>query len=356
MSPSVKGALIATLVAVALGSGVFVLHSHASEKPAAVKSAPALTVETTPATSAQWPEVISASGPIAAWQEAVIGSEISGQRLVEVAVNVGDKVKKGDVLARFNADTLRAEQAELQADFQQAESERKRAEGLKSTGGMSVQQIESTANAAAVAKAKLDAKTLQLQYATVVAPADGTVSARTATLGSIGAAGGELFRLILDDRIEWRGELNARQLAQVKIGQAVALELPDGTKATAKIRQLSPALDPLTRLAMVYADILPGGNARAGMYAKGIIAMDDRLAIVVPAVSVVIRDGHSYVFTLADGSDKVSQRQVTTGRHQGDEVEITDGLDAGSLVVTQGAGFLNDADIVRVASRVGAAK
>jgi multidrug efflux pump subunit AcrA (membrane-fusion protein) len=84
--------------------------------------------------------------------------------------------------------------------------------------------------------------------------------------------------------------------------------------------------------------------------------MQDRPAIIVPSVSVVIRDGHSYVFTIAEGGDKVTQKQVTTGRHNGTDVEITDGLDAGSNVVTEGAGFLNDADIVRVASRVGAAQ
>jgi multidrug efflux pump subunit AcrA (membrane-fusion protein) len=92
------------------------------------------------------------------------------------------------------------------------------------------------------------------------------------------------------------------------------------------------------------------------MYAKGVIAMQDRPAIVVPAVSVVIRDGHSYVFTIADGGDKVAQKQVTTGRYNGTDVEITGGLDAGINVVTDGAGFLNDADIVRVASRVGVAQ
>lgn len=328
----------------------------AKEEEPAAQTAPALTVQIATATTADWPETIQVSGPIAAWQEAIIGSEISGQRLVELRVNIGDRVKKGEVLARYNTDTLQAEQAELQATWRQAESNRVRAISLQDSGAMSSQEIENYTNQAAIAKAQLDAKNLQLHYATVVAPDDGIISARTATLGAVGAVGGELFRLILNNRLEWRGELDARQLAQAKIGQTIALVLPDGSTAHATIRQLSPALDVQSRMATAYADIAPGSHARAGMYAKGTIAMQTHSAIVVPAVSVVIRDGRSYVFTVGGGvftvgggaAPKVVQRAVTTGRHEGSAVEIIAGLDKGAHVVTQGAGFLNDGDTVRV--------
>jgi hypothetical protein len=123
-------------------------------------------------------------------------------------------------------------------------------------------------------------------------------------------------------------------------------------------------------MAIAYADILPGSRAHAGMYASGTIAMQMRPALVVPAVSVVIRDGRTYVFTVntkvtstgaeaAKGTSKgnpgqgeavykVAQQLVTTGRHQGSDVEITAGLNDGAHVVMQGAGFLNEGDTVRV--------
>lgn len=334
------------------------------EKPAA-QATPALTVQVATAITADWPETLQVSGPITAWQEAIIGSEISGQRLVELRVNVGDRVQKGEILARFNTDTLHAEQAELQATWQQAEADRVRAVSLQGSGAISSQQIENYTNQAAIAKARLDAKNLQLRYATVVAPEDGTISARSATLGAIGA-GSELFRLILKNRLEWRGELSAQQLAQVSAGQTVALALPDGSTAQAKIRQLSPSLDAQSRMATAYADIAPGSHAHAGMYAGGTIAMQTRPAIVVPAVSVVILDGRTYVFAVggadahADSHNKgearrtVAQQPVTTGRHQGGDIEITAGLNNGARVVTQGAGFLNDGDTVRVVGDGGA--
>ncbi len=346
----------------------------AKAEKAAAQATPALTVQIAKATLTDWPVTLQVSGPIVAWQEAIIGSEIAGQRLIELRVNVGDRVKKGEVLARYNTDTLHAEQAELQAAWQQAEADRTRAVALQEKGALSRQQIENSVHQAAIAKARLDAKNLQLRYATIVAPEDGIISARSATLGAIGAPGGELFRLILNGRLEWRGELSAEQLSQVKAGQTVELVLPDHSAAQAKIRQLSPSLDAQSRMAIAYADIQPGSRAHAGMYASGTIAMQTRPALVVPAVSVVIRDGHTDVFTIgpnmaSDGAAaptasakgekggavyKVAQQPVTTGRHQGSDVEISAGLNSGARVVMQGAGFLNEGDSVHVVEGAGA--
>src|SRR3546814_9522860 len=63
------------------------------------------------------------------------------------------------------------------------------------------------------------------------------ISARTATLGAVAPAGQEFFRLIRQGRLEWRGELTAPQLARVISGQQITLDLPDGTHATARVRQ-----------------------------------------------------------------------------------------------------------------------
>lgn len=328
-----------------------------------VRPVAALTVTSAVATGLQWAQTLRASGPVAAWQEAIVGAEIAGQRLIELRVNVGDSVQRGQVLARFNTQTLRAQEAELVAVLEQAkatqaqaESDKARAVRLKSMQAMSEQQIanaitqENIAKAqTSAAQARLDALRLQIAQATVVSPSDGVISSRTATLGAVGAAGGELFRLILDNRLEWRGALTARQLKHVAPGQPITLTLPDDSKATARVRQTSPALD-AQRMAIVYADIEPGSQAHVGMYADGAIALAQTPAVVVPAASVVIRDGRSYVFKLPDNANKVLQQDVDIGRRQGGEVEIVKGLDAGQRVVALGAGFLNDGDIVRLSA------
>jgi RND family efflux transporter MFP subunit len=327
---------------------IFKKHAVVQTSQAA---ASVLTITSATAESADWPRTLEASGPVTAWQEAIIGSEISGQRLVEVLANVGDTVKKGQVLARYNTDMLQAEKAELEANWVEADADRKRAEYLKKSGAMSVQMLETYVNKAAVAKARLDAKNLELRYASVTAPDDGVISSRAATLGAIGNPGTELFRMILRNQYEWRGELTAQQIASTKLGQAVTLTLPNGSIAHAKIRQISPAFNPQSRMATVYADIAPDSQTHAGMYANGVIQMESSKVISVPAESVIIRDGYSYVFKLTENANqiKATQQRVTAGRHRGSQVEILNGLNNGEHVANKGAGFLNDGDIVRLA-------
>lgn len=319
--------------------------------PASEKSSPALTVDAATASFKLWPDVIKASGSIAPWQEALIGAEISGLRLIEVLADVGDVVTKGQVLAKFNPDTILAEQAELKAAYDQAEADSRRALKLRASGAMSAQQIDSFVHQAAIAKARLDAKALQLRYTEVTAPDNGVISQRSATLGAVGTTGQELFRLIRQNRLEWRGELTASQLVYIGLGQTVEIALPGDTIAHAIVRQIAPSLDTQSRMATVYADIKPGSAARAGMYGNAKIKRAGKKALVVPSKGIVIRDGNSYVFKILeqdDGSAAVRRQRVITGRVQDNQTEITEGLTEGETIAVKGAGFLNDGDIVKI--------
>lgn len=313
---------------------------------------PALTVTIAVARHATWPTTFAASGAIAPWQEASVGAQIGSYQLTAVRANVGDEVRRGQVLAQLDPALLRAEEAQLIASTQQAEANRQRALGLRSSGGISEQDVLQFLTLARTAAAQLAAKRLQLRYTQVVAPDDGVISARSATLGAVVQPGQELFRLIRRNRLEWRGELTAPQIAQAAPGQRIELTLPDGTSATATVRVTAPSLDGQSRLGLVYADISRGSRARAGMYANGQVEIGNASATIVPAPSIVLRDGRSYLLTLADRSrtPKVVRREVTVGRRDGDQVEIVSGLSAGESVVVGGAGFLEDGDVVRVAN------
>lgn len=361
------GLLLAT-AAVGLFAGVMALAAmpgHAS--PPAVKTAvPALNVTQAGARFETWPNSVAVPGGIAPWQEAVIGAQVGGLRLVELQAEVGDSVRQGQVVARFDTEMLQAEEAQLKAALTQAEAaaaqaetNRQRALALKDIGGMSEQDILLNHTQAVTTKAQMEAvkaqlaaKRLQLRYALVAAPDDGVISARSAVLGAVPAGGQELFRLIRKNRLEWRGELTAAQLAQIAVGQSIELDLPDGSRAEAKIRQIAPALDGQSRLGMLYADIQAGSRARAGMYANGRILLSRNSALTVPAASVIIRDGRSYVLKLKEEQDlfAVKLQAVSTGRRQGQAVEILQGLAENEQVAVQGAGFLNDGDLVRVVS------
>lgn len=355
-SHSRRSALYVALGLLIVGGGAVTLISHratATQASAIGKiPAPAMTVTVASPRALRWSATLEASGVIAPWQEASIGTQIGGYQLIDVRVNVGDQVKRGQLLAVLDPDLLRADEAQLEATYEQAEANRQRALRLKDTGAISDQEVLQFLTAAKTASAALDAKRLQLRYTHIVAPDDGAISSRTATLGAVMPVGQELFRLIRSNRLEWRGELTAPQLAQIKIGQRIGLTLPDGSSASAKVRQTAPSLDSQSRLGIVYADVDSGSAARAGMYANGRVVLSDTPALVVPAESVVIRDGRSYVIQLADATltPKVQMRAVSVGRREGDQVEIAGGLGAGDRIVASGAGFLNDGDVVRVAS------
>ena len=341
---------VVAVTAAGIAAAWTALRQHRNDDRRTVEPTPALTVTVTRPVRAVWPMTVEASGAVAAWQEASIGAQVGGYRLVEVSVNVGDQVTKGQVLARFDPALLQADEARLAANHEQAKANEERMLRLQKSGTVSDRDVLQFVTQAKTANALLESNRLQLRHTEVLASDDGVISSRTATLGAVVPVGQELFRLIRQNRLEWRGELTAAQLAYVDIGQQVELRLPGGAQANAMIRQTAPSLDPQTRLGIVYADIAPGSRARAGMYVDGRVAIGQSEALAVPAESVTIRDGRSYVLKLIDASvtPRVSLRPVTVGRRRGNQIEIVDGVERGDRLVVAGAGFLNESDLVRV--------
>lgn len=326
---------------------------------------PALTVALTTPQRVEWPQTIVANGNIAAWQEAVIGSEISGHPLTEVLVNTGDVVKKGQLLARVSSDMVSAELEQTKAAVVEAEAilaearlNASRARKVESAGAMSAQQINQYLTAEQTvlarvnaAKAKLKTDELRLAQTHIVAPDDGVISSRTATVGSLVQPGLELFRLIRGNRLEWRAEVTAAELGRIDIGTKALVTLPDGTRIQGKVRIRAPTVDVQTRNAIVFVDLPNDSSARAGMFARGEFELGASAALTLPQSAVLIRDGFNYVFRIADNHRAV-QIKVRVGRRVGDRIEITDGLDANTRVVVSGAGFLADGDIVRIVETV----
>lgn len=353
-------------ISVAILSGVFVINqvNAADDKKAPTTVAkPALTVTTARAMQADWPLKLAANGNIAAWQEAVVGAESNGLRLNDVRVNVGDNVKRGQVLATFAPESMQgdlaqqnASVAEAEAALAEAEANAARARTLQETGAMSAQQINQYVTAAKTAQARLNAAKavrdngrIRLGYTRVVAPDDGVISARMATVGAVVGTGQELFRLIRKNRLEWRAEVTAAELAKVSPGQAVVVTTPTGATVNGKVRVVAPTVDTATRNALVYVDLVNSAAAKAGMFAKGDFAVGASSALSLPQQAVILRDGFSYVFKLEAGN-KVSQLKVQTGRRVGERVEIISGVKAGEEVVATGAAFLAEGDTVRISA------
>ena len=325
-------------------------------------SKPSLTVTVATPQTVNLAQKINANGSLAAWQEAIIGAEANGLKITEVRVNVGDRVQRGDVLAVLQADSLRAELAQAEgtlaeaaASAQEAKAQAERARSLQQQGFFSNAQLSQAlaAEASAVARVQSARALVQLQnvrlsQTQVLAPDAGVISARLATVGSVVGAGGELFRLIRQGRIEWRAEVTASEIGRIQVGASAQIKAASGQVLQGKVRVVAPAVDAQTRNAIVYVDLPAAiGSARAGMYAQGEISLGQSQALTVPQTAVVVRDGFSYVYTV--GADqKVSQLKVQTGRQNADRVEVTRGLQADARVVASGGAFLNHGDTVRV--------
>jgi len=356
----VAAPLAAALAAVLLTVGAQAADDKAQgNAPAPVK--PALSVTVTQPQPASMPVKVSANGNVAAWQEASVGTEANGLRLAEVRVNVGDVVKRGQVLATFAADTIAAELAQTRAAVAEAEANHaeaaanaQRARDLQASGALSALQINQYLTAERTAAARLEAQRaaarthqLRLQQAQVLAPDDGVISARSATVGAVLPAGQELFRLIRGGRLEWRAEVAAAELATLKPGQPASVVPAGGAPVRGVVRMVAPTVDPATRNGIVYVDLPVPGNVRAGMFARGEFEIGVAQGLSLPQSAVLLRDGFSYVLKVgADG--KVAQTKVTIGRRWADRVEITGGLDRNARVVAAGGGFLGDGDVVRV--------
>ena len=327
-------------------------------KPAAK---PALTVSTTQPSPTVLPVSLAANGNVAAWQEAVVGAEATGLRLTEVRANVGDVVRKGQVLARFSpaapqADVAqaRANLLEAQATAAEAVANADRARSLQTTGALSASQINQYVTLEKTAQARVDAlkstlgsQQLRLGFAQVLAPDDGVISARTATVGAVVGNGAELFRMIRKGRLEWRAEVTSRELARITVGTPVRVTLPGGQTTPGSVRMVAPTVDAQTRMGLVFVDLpKAGAAAKAGMFANGEFDFGSSTGLTVPQQAVVVRDGFSYVFQL-NTDQRVAQRKVQAGRRLGDRIEVT-GVAADAVLVASGAGFLNDGDLVRV--------
>lgn len=343
----------APLTSAAPSGTVSVEHVDLSEKSLREVSLVSAKVE-------MWPEQIEAQGDIMPWREISVGTEIGGLRLISVPAHVGDLVKKGQVLAQLNPATVEAELAavnaqlmEAQATLAQADATLTRAKRLALSGGVSKQDLThyetqwqtATARLGAI-RAQMKTQQRKLDSATLVAPDDGVISSSFATEGAIVHAGDELFRLIRQGRLEWRAEVKGETLLKLSAGLDVMIKSPLGPAIKACIRQVSPTIDLKTRNGLVYVDLPPDSNFKAGLFVSGTLAIK-RKALVVPSSSVK-HEGDAYQVLTANLDNKIEALEVKVGRILGDQREITSGLDEHSKVIARDVEFLKPGDLVNL--------
>ncbi|CDX10994.1 RND family efflux transporter MFP subunit (modular protein) [Mesorhizobium sp. ORS 3324] len=355
--------LLALLVVVA---AVAALKAYGRASPEPVAHTPASAVTLAVSVEKVVPQTVtssvSATGTVAAWQEATIGAEESGLRLTEVLVAEGDHVKAGDVVARLDDSLLKAQLAEQKAAVAQAQatldsalSAATRADKLLASNAVSAETAEEKATAVKTGKAGVDqaqaaAERLQAQLdrTTIRAPFDGIVSSKPAVAGSIVQTGTELMKIVRDGKLEVGVLVPEKDLAAISAGQPANTVDASGRVFSGSVSSIAETVNATTRLATVYVAVGEGSGLKPGMFARVTIETASSRQLTVAETALVWHDGKPAVFVV-DDQGKVSAHPVATGTRQDGRVAIESGLSEGDRVVVAGAGFLNDGNLVRVA-------
>lgn len=188
----------------------------------------------------------------------------------------------------------------------------------------------------------------QLEQTRIKAPDAGVISKREAHLGNITESGKPLFDLIRQNQLELRASVSDIDLHRFSPGQHVAISATEsGSEIQGRVRLVVPQVDPVTRMGTVRID-LPADKLHAGMFVRGVVKLGVMKAVTVPVETIVSANGTSRVFVLSNDSRAIS-RVVQTGSRNDSTIEVKHGLREGEQVILQGARFLADRDLVRVA-------
>jgi len=335
----------------------------ASEKAGASEQRkPAVTVGIAEVMPHPMTKIVVGTGSVAAWQQLTVAAEIAALRIVEIAVDEGDTVKQGQVLARLDDSILKTQAAQFEASVHEAEAnlanaqaDFRRAQMLQSSQNIATATYQQRETAARTAEARLELIRAQsaevkakLAQTVIRAPTDGVVSKRNAYLGSVVGIGTELFRVIRDGRVEVQALVPELGIGRVEPGQQVRVVHGD-VAVTGTVRLVSPVVDASTRLGVAYVALPPDSGLRPGMFARAEIAVGTVDALSIPQEALVFRDGRPAAFAVG-ADNRVALRPLETGTRENGWIEVKSGLDSSDRIVVAGAGFLNDGDLVGVES------
>jgi RND family efflux transporter MFP subunit len=348
--------------------------------------APAVTVARV--STAEFVETVLATGSLVAREEILVGPEVEGLRITEVLADEGQRVAKGDVLARLVADTLDAQMAQsdaalartaaaiaqakssivqAEARFAEAGNAYERAKPLREAGHMteavfdqreqgyrtSKAQLAAAKDGLLVAeaeRAQVEAQRRELTWrrgrVEVRAPADGLISRRMARVGGYAAGAAEpIFRIVAKGEVELDAEVVETRLGGLKPGQRARVEVAGLGEVTGTVRLVSPEVDKATRLGRVRIFLGDNAGLRIGSFARGSIVTASGTGLAVPASAVLYGPGGPTVQVVV--GNRVETRHVKTGLAAGVLVEVRAGLAAGDLVVARAGTFLREGDTVR---------
>lgn len=365
----ILNALVATLVLAAACSGrdkasVPSAQARTADQPqssggALGRSAPTITLAATDVASVRRDvieEGIAVTGDLRPIESVEVRARLEGD-LVGVYVREGERVRAGQLLARFEASEQESGRTSAEADRVAAQSELSTAQwNLEQTtelyraGAVSerdykvAQQTVTTARAhLAAAQARMKATGSLVSDTRVLAPTSGIISRRLVENGEHVARGAGLFTVVRSDVLELAAAVPARQANAVRVGLTVRF-VADGRSFDGKVARVSPTVDPATRSVAVYVQIPnASGSLKGGTFASGrVVSRVVPGALVVPAAAIrqSADEGKPYVYRIAGKSIDIAMIQLGVVDERAGMAEVLEGLAEGDRVVVGNVGAL----------------
>ena len=337
----------------------------------------AVTITTRPVETHEVKRTVEMVGTLSGWEEVTISNETAGT-IEKILVDLGDKVKKGQLLIRLDQREAKLALAQAEANLQaakkalaQAQAEWRDAdlnltrirqlhsEGVIATSQLDVAQtrfdsIEAQAHAREADidrfRALVDLAHKHLSDTEIVAPISSEVQQRLVSIGEGVKEKTPLLHLVVTDPLKLQGTVPERFAPEIKIEQPVDVQVEAFTEQvfSGMVQRVSPAVDVQTRSLALEAKVPnSAGLLKAGFFAKGLILIGvNPQAVFVPEEAVYSFVGITKAFVVRDGT--AQERQVKTGVRTNSLVEVTEGLQPGETVATSGLAQLYQGAKVRV--------
>jgi RND family efflux transporter MFP subunit len=307
---------------------------------------------------------VTFTGTIFARNDIPIGVEGDAGRVIAIYVEAGDRVKRGQLMAKLDQSVLQPQANRLSASLEEARAqaalsmaEYNRAKGVEASGALSAEEIERRRAAAVTDEARVNVAAAQLAETQawiarteIRAPSDGVVLTRSAELGQTASqSGGALFRLARGGDVEMRGQVAEQDLVRLELNQPAAVYLTGIAKPfTGRVRLLGAVIDPKTRLGEIRIALDPDPALRPGAFASGEVTVGKASRPVLPQTAVLSDLQGSYVFVVT--ADKVVERRaVRIADTTTAGVVIGDGLKGDEQVISLAGGFLRAGERVEIA-------
>ncbi|WP_316781200.1 efflux RND transporter periplasmic adaptor subunit [Pedobacter antarcticus] len=338
-----RGIITVILIIVVLGGIAWVLNSNKKKNDAQT----ALVSEGSGAVSVRVAEVkkepvdldFSSNGTFAPKQELDFLSENAG-RVTQIFVKEGDKVSKGQVLARIDAEIINTDKETAQAALDNAIRDETRYASSFTTGGVTQQQLDQAKLATRNARLRLQGATRRVSDANIKAPINGIVNKKYIEVGAfVTAMGTQLFELVDVSRLKLKVNVNESQVASLKTGGAVKIKsnVFPADDFTGRITFIAPKADATLNFPVeIEVENNHANTLKAGMYGTAVFQFPAQApAIVIPRGSFVGSVSSNEIFVMENGNT-ARIRKVVAGRILGDRVEIIDGLKEGETAIISG--------------------